>query len=175
MILSTARLSIRELVEDDASFVVQLLNDPAFIQYVGDKGVRTLDDAREYIRSGPRAMYAEFGFGLWVAELPDGTPIGLCGLLKRPVLDDVDLGFALLPQFRREGYTLEAASAVMAHARETLRLDRLVAIVNPENEASARLLERLGFSFEELRTVFPGAPPLKLFAAPLKRGHSTLR
>jgi [ribosomal protein S5]-alanine N-acetyltransferase len=169
MILSTSRLSIRELVEDDAPFVVQLLNDPAFLQYVGDKGVRSLDGAREYMRSGPLAMYAEFGFGLWVAELPDATPIGLCGLLKRPVLDDVDLGFALLPQFRREGYTLEAASAVMAYARETLRLDRLVAIVNPDNEASARLLERLGFSFEESRTVFPGAPPLKVFAVSLKR------
>ena len=165
----TARLSIRELVEDDAPFVVQLLNDPAFLQYVGDKGVRTLDEAREYITTGPRAMYAEFGFGLWVVELPDGTPIGLCGLLKRPVLDDVDLGFALLPQFRRAGYTLEAASAVMAYARETLQLDRLVAIVNPDNEASASLLERLGFSFEESRTVFPGAPPLKVFAASLER------
>jgi len=103
VILSTARLSIRELVEDDAAFIVQLLNDPAFLQYIGDKGVRTLEDAREYINSGPRAMYAEFGFGLWLVQLADETPTGLCGLLKRPVLDDVDLGFAMLPQFRRAG------------------------------------------------------------------------
>ena len=169
MILSTARLSIRELVEGDAAFIVQLLNDPAFLQYIGDKGVRTLEDARDYINSGPRAMYAEFGFGLWVVQLPDETPIGLCGLLKRPVLDDVDLGFAMLPKFRRAGYTFEAASAVMAYARDTLRLDRVVAIVNPDNDASARLLERLGFSFEETRTVFPDAQPVKLFAASLKR------
>ena len=175
MILSTARLSIRELVEDDAPFIVELLNDPAFIQYVGDKGVRTLDEGREYIKSGPRAMYAEFGFGLWLVQLPDRTPIGMCGLLKRAVLDDVDLGFALMPQFRREGYTFEAASAVMGYARDRLRLDRLVAIVNPDNDASAKLLQRLGFTFEEQRTVFPGAAPLNLFATSLKRGHSTLR
>jgi RimJ/RimL family protein N-acetyltransferase len=166
-ILFTRRLTIRELVHSDAAFMLQLLNDPAFIQYVGDKGVRTLDEACEYIDAGPRTMYGEFGFGLWVVELMDGTPIGICGLLKRPVLDDVDLGFAMLPQFRGEGYAFEAAAAVVAHARDTLRLERLVAITNPDNDASGRLLEKLGFSFEETRTVFPGAPPLKLYGVSL--------
>ncbi len=168
-ILSTPRLVIREIVHSDAPFVIQLLNDPAFIQYVGDKRVRTPGEALQYIDSGPRAMYAEFGFGLWVVELADGTAIGICGLLKRPVLDDVDLGFAMLPQFRRAGYAFEAASAVVAHARDTLRLDRLVAITNPDNDASGRLLEKLGFSFEQTTMIFPDAPPLKLFAAALKR------
>lgn len=169
MILSTPRLSIRELVDADATFIVQLLNDPAFIRYVGDKGVRTLADARAYLESGPRAMYTEFGFGLWAVTLTDETPIGICGLLKRPVLDDVDLGFAMLPAFRREGYALEAASAVVAHARDTLRLDRLVAITNPDNDASAQLLAQLGFSFEKTATVFPGAPPLKLFSTSFQK------
>lgn len=168
-ILTTARLVIREIVHTDAPFIIQLLNDPAFIQYVGDKRVRTPEEARDYIDSGPRAMYAEFGFGLWTVELADGTPIGICGLLKRPVLDDVDLGFAMLPQFRRAGYTFEAASAVVAHARDALRLDRLVAITNPDNDASGRLLEKLGFSFEQMAIVFPDAPPLKLYAVALKR------
>ncbi len=169
VILSTPRLSIRELVAEDAPFIVQLLNDPAFIRYIGDKGVRTLADARAYLDSGPRAMYAEFGFGLWAVQLLDGTPIGICGLLKRPVLDDVDLGFAMLPPFRREGYALEAASAVVAHARDTLRLDRLVAITNPENDASGQLLAQLGFSFAKTATVFPGAPPLKLFSTSFQK------
>ena len=169
MILTTARLVIREIVHTDARFIIQLLNDPAFIQYVGDKRVRTPEEARDYIDSGPRAMYAEFGFGLWTVELADRTPIGLCGLLKRPVLDDVDLGFAMLPQFRRAGYTFEAASGVVAHARDTLRLDRLVAITNPDNDASGRLLEKLGFSFEQTDIVFPDAPPLKVYALVLKR------
>ena len=164
VIRTTARLVIREIVHEDAPFILQLLNDPAFIQYVGDKGVRTLDDARHYIDTGPRAMYAAFGFGLWTVQLLDGTPIGICGLLKRPVLDDVDLGFAMLPEFRRAGYALEAAAAVVAHARDTLGLERLVAITNPDNDASGRLLEQLGFSFDKLATVLPGAPPLKLFA-----------
>lgn len=167
VILSTARLVVREIVHTDAPFILQLLNDPAFIQYIGDKRVRTLDEAREYIETGPRAMYAEFGFGLWAVELPDGSAIGICGLLKRPVLDDVDLGFAVLPQFRRDGYAFEAASAVVAYARGTLRLDRLVAITNPDNDASARLLEKLGFSFEQMTKVFADAPPLKLFSASL--------
>jgi len=167
VILATARLAVREIVHTDAPFIVHLLNDPAFIEYVGDKRVRTLDEAREYIEAGPRAMYTEFGFGLWAVQLTDGTPIGICGLLKRPVLDDVDLGFALLPQFRREGYAFEAASAVVDYARDIVRLDRVVAITNPGNDASVRLLEKLGFAFEQTTKVFPDAPPLKLFGAAL--------
>lgn len=169
VVLSTPRLVIRELVHEDAPFIVQLLNDPAFLKYIGDRGVRTTEDARRYLDSGPRAMYAEFGFGLWAVELADGTPIGICGLLKRPVLDDVDLGFAMLPEFRREGYAREAASAVIAHARDSLKLDRVVAIVDPANDGSARLLGNLGFQFVETKVVHPGAPPLHLYAASLKR------
>ena len=169
VILNTERLALREMQSSDAPFILELLNDPAFIRYVGDKGVRSLDDARNYIETGPRAMYAEFGFGLWVAELRDGRPIGICGLLKRPVLDDVDLGFALLPAFRGEGYAFEVASAVVAYAREHLTLPRLVAITNPENDVSARLLEKLGFSFERVATVFQDGPPLKLFSITLTK------
>lgn len=166
MVLSTERLVLREFVDADAPFVVELLNDPSFIRNIGDRGVRTLDDAREYIRKGPAASYAQHGFGLWLVELKEGrTPIGMCGLLKRDVLDDVDIGFAYLPAFQSRGYGFEAGKAVLEHARDVLRLPRVAAIVNADNEASGRLLEKLGMAFERMVQPFPDEPPLRLFAA----------
>jgi ribosomal-protein-alanine N-acetyltransferase len=165
IVFSTPRLVLREMSADDAPFILELLNDPAFIRHIGDKGVRTLDAARDYIRTGPVASYKEHGFGLWLAERrDDSTRIGICGLLKRAVLDDVDIGFALLPQFRSGGYGFEAASAVIAHARDILGLRRLVAISNSDNYASGKLLEKLGLSFEKLVQPFPDQPPLRLYS-----------
>ena len=163
VILSTERLVIREMNDADASFILELLNDPSFIRNIGDRHVRTLDDARAYIRNGPVSSYERLGFGLWLAELRDRTPIGMCGLLKRDVLDDVDIGFAYLPAYRSMGYGFEAARGVLDHARDVLRLARVVAIVNANNEASARLLEKLGMTFERMVQPFPDEPPLKLF------------
>ena len=161
--LTTLRLILRDIGPDDAAFIVALLNDPSFLRNIGDRGVRTLEDARAYIRNGPAASYARHGFGLWLVCLKDGTSIGMCGLLKREVLDDVDIGFAFLPAFQGKGYGSESAAAVLAHARDGLKLRRVVAIVNADNEASARLLERLGLSFERLVQPYPEEPPLRLF------------
>jgi RimJ/RimL family protein N-acetyltransferase len=168
VILSTERLVIREMAEDDdAPFILELLNDPSFIRNIGDRHVRTLDGARAYIRNGPAASYERFGFGLWLVELKDGAPIGMCGLLKRDVLEDVDIGFAYLPAYQAKGYGLEGACAVLDYARAVLQRPRVVAIVNEDNAASARLLEKLGMKFERMVQPFPDEPPLRLFAVTL--------
>lgn len=150
-VVDTERLTLRPLSEADAEFMVGLLNEPSFLQFIGDRGVRTLEDARAHIRSGPMASYEKFGFGLLlVVRKADKAPIGICGLLKRDVLPDVDLGFALLPAFWRQGYALEAASAMIAHGRADLGLTRIVAITQPGNPGSIRVLEKLGLRFERM-------------------------
>lgn len=166
MIIETERLQLRRLSVDDAEFILRLLNEPSFIQNIGDRGVRTLDDARAYILKGPVASYEKFGFGLWMVETkPPATSIGICGLLKREVLEDVDIGYALLPEFWSQGYALESASAVMSYAREKLRARRVLAVVNADNQSSIRLLEKLGFQFERMVRLSENAPEIKLFAA----------
>lgn len=143
-ILTTSRLTLRELGEDDAEFVVRLLNDPDFLRFIGDRAVRTLDDARAYLRSGPIASYRQHGFGLFLVEDAEAQPIGFCGLLRRTELPDVDLGFAFLPEHRGNGYALEAAAATLAFGFEELHLPRIAAIVAPDNARSVRLLGKLG-------------------------------
>jgi len=166
MIIETERLQLRRLSVDDAEFTLRLLNEPSFIQNIGDRGVRTLDNARAYILKGPVASYEKFGFGLWMVETkPHATPIGISGLLKREVLEDVDIGYALLPEFWSQGYALESASAVMSYAREKLRATRVLAVVNADNQSSIRLLEKLGFQFERMVRLSENAPEIKLFAA----------
>jgi RimJ/RimL family protein N-acetyltransferase len=166
MILETDRLQLRMLTIDDAEFILRLLNEPSFIQNIGDRGVRTIDEARAYILKGPIASYEKFGFGLWLVETRSATaPIGICGLLKRDVLDDVDIGYALLPEFWSQGYALESASAVMAYASDQLGLKRVVAVTNPDNQSSIRLLEKMGFQYERLVRLSDGAPEIKLFTA----------
>jgi [ribosomal protein S5]-alanine N-acetyltransferase len=163
-ILQTGRLSLRRLEPGDAPFIVELLNDPAFIRYIADRGVRTEEDARAYLQSGPLASYAQFGFGLFRVSLKiDDTAIGLCGLLKREGLDDADIGFAFLPQYVSKGYAYEIAAALLAQARALFGLQRVVAITNLDNLASIRLLERLGFTFEKLVTVPTVTHELRLF------------
>ena len=168
-ILSTERLLVREMTEDDAPFILELLNDPSFIRNIGDRHVKTLDDARAYIRTGPAASYARHGFGLWLVELKDARiPAGMCGLLKREVLDDVDIGFAYVPAHQSKGYGFEAAAAVLAYARDVLRLARVAAIVNVDNDVSARLVEKLGMTFDRMVQPFPDEPPLRLFSIQLR-------
>ena len=166
MILETERLQLRLLSVDDAEFILRLLNEPSFIQNIGDRGVRTVDDARAYILKGPIASYEKFGFGLWVVETRfESTPIGICGLLKRDVLADVDIGYALLPEFWSQGYALESASAVITYASERLGLKRVVAVVNADNQISIRLLEKMGFKYERMVRLSEDAAEIKLFAA----------
>lgn len=168
MILETARLTLRQMSAGDAPFMLALLNDPAFVRNIGDRGVRTLDDARTYIAAGPEASYVRFGFGLYIVELRvAGTPIGMCGLLKRDTLADVDIGFAFLPAYRHHGYAVESAAAIRDYARERLGLRRLVAIVNPANDASMRVLERIGFTYERMIAFGNEGTDVKLFAADL--------
>jgi RimJ/RimL family protein N-acetyltransferase/protein tyrosine phosphatase (PTP) superfamily phosphohydrolase (DUF442 family) len=163
-VCESARLRLRHVTDDDAPFILALLNDPGWLRYIGDRGVRTLDDARKYIAEGPRRMYAEHGFGLYLVERKaDGVALGLCGLIRRDTLPDVDIGFALAEPFRGAGYAYEAAAAALRHARETLRLKRVVAIAMPENVASTRLLERLGLRFERTITFGPAAETLNYF------------
>ena len=144
-ILETARLELRRMTPADAPLILALLNDPGFLRFIGDKGVRTLADAAAYIERGPLASYAQHGFGLWLVTLKDGgTAIGMCGLIKREGLDDVDIGFAYLPQFCDRGYATEAAAATLHHGRTVLGLKRIVAITAPDNAASANVLRKIG-------------------------------
>ena len=155
-VLKTERLILRQLGLADAPFILRLLNEPSWLEFIGDRGVHTLADAERYIEKGPIEMYGRLGFGLYHVRLAGGDePIGMCGLLKREALDDVDLGFAFLPEFWGKGYAREAAAAVLSYARNSLRLSRIVAITTPNNDASRRLLERVGFELE--RSVRLGA------------------
>jgi RimJ/RimL family protein N-acetyltransferase len=165
LVLETARLSLRHVRDDDAPFILRLVNDPDWLRYIGDRGVRNLDDAREYIRKGPQQMYARFGLGLYLVERKaDGVPLGLCGLLRRDTLPDVDIGFALAPEHRSAGYAHEAAAAVMHYGMVTLRLPRIVAITSQDNAASGSLLEKLGLRYEGLVRLDPQGDELRLFA-----------
>lgn len=151
VVTTTPRLRLRHLTTNDTAFIVELLNDPSFLSNIGDRGVRTHDDAVGYVENGPGASYAKNGFGLYLVETKDGAaPLGLCGLVKRDTLPDIDIGFAFLPRFRGQGYALEAARATLDEARDRVKLPRLVAIVKPGNVASGRLLVKLGLKFERM-------------------------
>jgi ribosomal-protein-alanine N-acetyltransferase len=165
IVIRTERLFLRELDLNDAAFILELLNEAAFLRFIGDKGVRTLDDARDYMRKGPIDSYGRHGFGLYAACLLDGTPMGICGLVKRDGLTDADVGFAFLSRHCAKGYAAEAASAVLAHARRVLRLPRIVAITSPENRGSIAVLEKIGLKFEGMIRLEDLGPELKLFAS----------
>jgi RimJ/RimL family protein N-acetyltransferase len=165
-VLTTARLHVRPLTLDDAPFIVELLNDAAFIRNIGDRHVRTVEDARGYLTGGPLASYARHGFGLCAVELLDtAVPIGICGLLKRDEMPAPDMGFAFLPRYRSLGYAREAAAAVKADAFGRHGIDRLLAIVNPDNTDSIRLLERLGFAYDDIVRLSGEGKDLHLFVA----------
>jgi ribosomal-protein-alanine N-acetyltransferase len=164
IVCETPRLRLRHLNLNDAAFVLGLLNEPEFIRNIGDREVRSLEDARRYIRSGTVTGYEKIGFGLYLVELhAHATPIGVCGLLKRDYLEDVDVGFALCERFRNQGYAFEAASAVMRYGQEVLKLGRIVAITSPDNHASIKLLRRLGLQFERTIRVPDVARDTSLF------------
>ena len=163
-ILETERLLLRRMTVEDAGFILELLNEAAFIRNIGDKGVRTTEDARLYILSGPVASYGQFGFGLYLVEWKEtGEAIGICGLLKREPLDDVDIGFAFLEKHWSKGFASESAGAVMEYGRRVLGIGRIVAIVSPENHGSIRVLGKIGLQFERM-ILMPGeAEEIKLF------------
>ena len=153
---TTPRLRIRRLCDDDAPFIVELLNTPGFLAHIGDRQVRSIDDALRYLAAGPYASHARYGHGLDGVELKQsGALIGICGLLKRDTLDAPDIGYAFLPSAEGHGYAVEAASAVLGHAREVLQLREVCAIVSPANARSIRVLEKIGLRFERMVTL-PG-------------------
>jgi len=167
-VIETERLTLRKLTLDDDAFILDLLNQPSFIQFIGDRGVRTLEDARAYISKRLIDSYNRFGFGLYLTLLKDGDlPIGICGLVKRESLEDVDIGFAFLPQYWLKGYGFESASAVLAYARDTLGINRIVGIAAPDNDGSIHLLEKLGLQFKKMVKIPEDDIKLKLFALDL--------
>lgn len=166
-VIETERLILRWAELEDAEFIFQLLNEPGWLQYIGDKGIRTLEDARNYISNGPRKMYEAAGFGLFVAERKDGCiPVGLCGLIKRDGLEDVDIGYAFLAEYHGKGYALEAAKATVEYTREK-GLTRLVAITTKDNFSSSKLLERIGMEHEGYVSLPNDSEELKLYAMEL--------
>src|SRR5271154_4488596 len=162
-ILETPRLILRELNFEDAPFILELLNEPGFLRHIGDKGVRNLADARDYMLKGPMDSYSRNGFGLYATCLRDATPIGICGLVKRDELEYPDVGFAFLEQFWSKGYAVESAAAVLAHARAILNLERVVAITSPDNGKSIGVLEKIGFRFARAIRLAADTPELRLF------------
>lgn len=148
MLLQTPALIITNFTTGDAPFIVELLNTEGWITQIGDRGVRTISDAENYLLKGPMASYEKNGFGLMKVSLKDNTPIGMCGLIKRDSLESVDIGFALLPQYEGRGYAYEASSAIIKLAK-TLDITRVVAITLPTNQRSIKLLERLGLRYEK--------------------------
>ena len=159
---------MRRLEFDDASFLVELLNQPSFLANIGDRGVRTVDDAYRYLREGPMAMYEKFGFGLWlVVRRADGAAIGMCGLLRRDNLPDVDLGYAYLPEYWGQGYAFEAAQATLQHAAKKFGLGRVIGVVTAGNQGSIRILEKLGMTFERMVSMRPNEPDVRLYGRSL--------
>jgi RimJ/RimL family protein N-acetyltransferase len=171
-VIQTPRVNLRELDFGDAEFILELLNEAAFIRQIGDKGVRNLADARDYLLQGPMDSYARNGFGLYAACLRNGTPIGICGLVKREGLSDPDVGFAFLSKYWSKGYAVESAAAVLAHASETLKLGRVVAITSPDNSQSIAVLEKIGFKFERMIRLVDSSPELRLFGLAPAEAHS---
>ena len=166
--IKTERLTLRQFTPSDAEFIIRLLNEQSFIQNIGDRGVRTIADAEKYLENGPISSYARNGFGLLAVTLTDTDQvIGMCGHIKRPALEDVDIGYAFLPEFWSKGYALESAQAVMSYAKDALGLKRVVAIVDPANARSIHLLEKIGMTFEKMMKLSEDDIDLKLFSTSL--------
>jgi len=164
-VLETARLTLRRFRVDDAEFILDLLNQPSFLLHIGDKGVRTIEDAHRYILDGPIDSYEKNGFGLYLVGLKSsGAEIGMCGLVNRESLEDVDIGFAFLPRYWSQGYAVESAAAVLQYGREVLGLDRIVAITSPDNHASIKVLEKIGLRLERMVRLSEDEPEIELFA-----------
>ena len=162
-ILETERLRLRKITVADAGFIHGLMNEPAYLEFIGDKGVKTVEDAANFITNIAAKSYDVNGFGHYIVELKsDGTPIGTCGYVKRAELEDPDIGFAFLPDFRSHGYALESAEAIKSFGIETLGFTKISAITTQHNERSGKLLNKLGFEFDRL-IAMPNGDELKLF------------
>ncbi len=163
-ILETERLLLRQITPDDAHFILELMNDPTYIRFIGDKGVKTIDDAVQYISKIVIDSYQQNGYGLWLVALKETLiSIGICGLIKRDIFEDVDLGYAFLADHRGKGYASEAAAAVLGYGMGVLGFARILGVTVPENTASIHVLEKMGMTFEHMVKLQPTGPDLKLF------------
>lgn len=163
-ILETPRLILREFTITDADFIIQLLNEPAYIIFIGDRGVRTHEDARTYIKETIITSYEKNGFGLYLVELEnDATPVGVCGLINRDGIPDIDIGYAFLSAYRQNGYATEAAQAVMDYGQNIVGLKRIVAITAVDNQSSIKVLEKIGLRFEKHITLPEDDEKIMLF------------
>ena len=166
--IKTKRLVLRRLTLDDAPLMLLVWNDPAFVRYVGDRGIRTVDEARTALAEGALKLYADYGFGPYrMSRKSDGVDVGICGLFRRDGLPDTDIGFSTLPQYCGQGFGYEAARAVIEHARTDARLARLTALVSADNTASVRLIEKLGLIFEKMIRIPGEASDVCLYAMQL--------
>lgn len=148
-ILETERLQLRELTTADTAFIIELLNSPGWLEYIGDRNVHNEEQAIAYLENGPIKSYGLNGYGLFMVMLKeDQTPIGMCGIINRGILENPDIGFALLPEYAGKGYAFEMADATLKYAKETLKLPKILAIVLPTNPHSIRLLEKIGLKQE---------------------------
>jgi RimJ/RimL family protein N-acetyltransferase len=161
-ILDTQRLILRKFNYSDASFIRRLLNSPKFLKYIGDRGVRTVDDARGFIADRLVASYAKNGYGLWAVETNEGTPVGMCGFVKRDYFEDADIGFAFLPEHERKGYGYESAIGTLKYGQEILGFSKVLAITSLTNDASVDLLAKLGFTDDGI--IEPQGEKLRLFS-----------
>jgi RimJ/RimL family protein N-acetyltransferase len=169
-VAETERLKLREFTKDDAPFVVELLNTPEWIKFIGDRNVHSIDDAREYVSNRLISSYHRFGFGLYMVELKESSkPIGMCGLVRREALEDVDLGFAILPDYVGFGYGQEAGRAAMEVAKKKVKSKRLVAITMVDNSSSIKLLQKLGFNFEKTVNLAGEDQTLMMYSVDLKK------
>ncbi|WP_435353793.1 GNAT family N-acetyltransferase [Emticicia sp. SJ17W-69] len=151
ILIETERLYLRKLTLEDAPFMLELLNTPTWLQFIGDRNVHSIEDAENYLKNGTLKSYQENGFGFYaVIEKTSGKTIGMCGLIKRDSLPDIDIGFAFLPHLISKGFGYEAASATLDYALNTLKIKRIIAIVNPDNEKSIGLIKKIGLHFEKM-------------------------
>ena len=164
-VIETERLTLRRMLPSDAELMLETLNEPAFIRFVADRGVRTIADAADYIATKIAPSYEQHGFGFFIVELKASRkPIGVCGLVKRETIDDVDIGFSLLERFSGNGYAYEAAAAVMDYGRTVHGLKRIVGFTAPDNHRSIKLLEKLGLRFEKMMQLPGYESESKVFA-----------
>jgi RimJ/RimL family protein N-acetyltransferase len=148
-ILETERLRLREFDVGDTEFIIALLNSPGWLEYIGDRNVKTKEQAGSYLENGPLKSYKQNGFGLCMVETKEGIPIGMSGIIRRDFLEHPDIGFALLPEYQSQGYAFEIADALLKYAKIDLKLATVFAITLPNNTRSIRLLEHIGLRFSK--------------------------
>ena len=164
MLLETERLTLQEITTEHAGFLYKLMNDPAWLQFIGDRNIDSIKTAEDYIKNKIRPHYFEFGYGFYLVSLKENeVPVGVCGLVNRPTLEHVDVGFAFMPEHRQKGFGFESASAIMTYARTKLGIDYIVAITDLDNIGSIKLLEKLGLKFEKIMELDGDGKPCRLF------------